>query len=571
MSVELESSSHEALGPEDETKLDKDDDIHVPSCDSIFSAPCWISPLYFSTSISGDKKEAPQTPEEVREEKEALGWTLDAAARGVAVMGTAVFVSTELLRLATIAAGCDMAEECYSRVYGMRPSSILSNIVTVVGLFSAFIMPLIGSIIDHTTHRKTIGSASAAALAIFILVQALVIEEHWFAAAILQIFVAFTYTIHLCSVYAYLPELTPDHDKMVQYTARFSAAQYGGSVFFLATMVILLTTFNHEGRFASTYLSQAVIFAVLASFLGYAWTKLFQKRPAKQSVPDGQNLLSSGFATLCKTGQTILKEHHALKWLLVAVSFTEAAATTFSTVAITYMTHVLGFAPNENGIAILILLLFGVPGTRVAAFLSKRYNPIRSLQACLALWIVNTTAAAVFLRGPGQQYLAYFFAMVWGIATGWIYPSEKTLYVTIIPKGQEGELMGLYICASQILSWLPPLVFTVMNEAGVPMSVGMFTLTIYFMISYMLLNWVGDYDEAVDHAKTIDAEKASAARTPTAGIAMDGYGCYQGWAEEDDGCYDNGVDTINFACSGDLFYDDSGTSRPEESESHNGD
>ena len=517
---------------------------------SPFQAACWVSPLYYSTTIGEEDLKANDVPkdleetkstQQLKEESEVFGWTLDAAARGVAVMGTAVFVSTELLRLAEEAAVCnapddDFADQpCDNRVYGMRPSSILTNIVMVVGLFSACIMPLVGSIIDHTPHRKAVGSISAAVMSILILIQMLVMEKFWFVAAILQVLIAFSYTVHLCAVYAYLPELTSSHETMVQYTARFSAAQYSGSVGFLVVMVFVLSVFNRNERFVAAKLSQSVVFIVCTLFFGYAWTKLFWPRPACHKVPAGRNLLSAGFWKIYKTGQTILENHSAIKWLLVSVAFTEAATTTFSTVAITFMTKCLGFTPRQNGVAILILLVFGIPGTRLAAWLTKRYNPIRSLQACLVLWIVNTTAATIVLKGPDQENHAYFFAMIWGLAIGWVYPSEKTLYVTIIPRGQEGELMGVYICASQVLSWLPPLVFTIMNEMGVPMRVAFFALTFYFMISFFTLFCVGDYNKAVLHAKEIDERRLQLAAGPQSGLGIDGYGCYQDWLEEDEG------------------------------------
>jgi len=534
---------------------------------SAFQAACWISPLCYPTieqsiSLTGENdhdQKRPTTipisesspareqilqpsPQQLKEEREVLGWTLDAAARGVAVMGTAVFVSSELLRLAYEAAGCFAPEddlnfteyECNARVYGMHPSSILTNIVMVVGLFSACIMPLVGSIIDHTEYRRAVGIISAAAMSILILIQMLVIERFWIVAAILQIFIAFTYTVHLCSVYAYLPELTSDHETMVQYTAQFSAAQYLGSVSFLVLMVVILSAINRNNRFNVAMLSQTVVFLVCSLFFGYAWTKLFYPRPARQTVPTGRTLLFAGFWKIYKTGNTIIQHHSAIKWLLVSVAFTEGATTTFSTVAITFMTQYLGFTARQNGIAILLLLVFGVPGTRLAAWFTKRFNPIRSLQTCLVLWVVNTTAAAIFLKEPNQEGLAYFFAMIWGLGIGWVYPSEKTLYVTIIPKGQEAELMGVYICACQVLSWLPPLVFSVMNEMGVSMRISLFSLTIYFILSFIILFLVGDYNEAVDHAKDIDEGRLQFAVSPNTGLSIDVYGIYQEWVEEDD-------------------------------------
>lgn len=511
---------------------------------SAFQAACWISPLYYSTTLEGkdirddnslDSISLPRDSHSAqlkKEGNEVFGWTLDSAARGVACMGTAVFVSTELLRLAEEAAGCQdyaggVVVECDNRVYGMRPSSILTNIVMVVGLFSAFIMPLVGSIIDHTEYRRAVGSISAAALSILILIQMLIMEKFWFAAAILQVFIAFSYTVHLCSVYAYLPELTSDHETMVQYTAQFSAAQYTGSVVFLIAMIALLSLINRNDTFNVATLSQSLVFVVCSVFFGYAWTTLFHPRPARHQVPSGQNLLSAGFWKIYKTGGTILRYHSAIKWLLISVSFTEAATTTFTTVAITYMTLYLQFTPRQNGIAILLLLLFGLPGTRVAAWFTTRYNPLRSLQACLLLWVVTTGTASIVLKKPDQEGLAYCFAMIWGVGIGWIYPSEKTLYVTIIPRGQEAELMGVYICACQILSWLPPLVFSVMTEAGISMQVALFTLTIYFIAGFMLLLLVGDYDEAVQHGKEIDEGRIDFTRSIDGDLDTNHYDCYK--------------------------------------------
>jgi MFS transporter, UMF1 family len=302
----------------------------------------------------------------------------------------------------------------------------------------------------------------------------------------------------------YLPELTTNHEKLAQYTARFSAAQYVGSVVFLVVMVGVLSLVNKGKKVRSSTVSQSVVFVVCIFFFGYAWTRLFKPRPASQQVPEHRTLISAGFWKIYKTAQTILLHHSAIKWFLVSAAFTQAATTTFSTIAITYMTEQLGFTSRENGIAILILLLFGVPGTRIAAWLNSLVNPIRSLQINLIFWICSVSAAAMFLHRPDQQIMAYIFAMFWGLAIGWVYPTEKTLYVTIIPRGQEAELMGTYICACQFLSWLPPLIFSVMNEMGFSMRIGLISLTIYFTVSFFILFLVGDYSEAVAHAKQID-------------------------------------------------------------------
>jgi hypothetical protein len=73
--------------------------------------------------------------------------------------------------------------------------------------------------------------------------------------------------------------------------------------------------------------------------------------------------------------------------------------------------------------------------------------------------------------------------------------------VTTIPKGKgEVELMGLFLFAASILSFLPSLVFSILNEAGVPMWVGLATLIFYFVLGFISLVVMGDYHAARNHA-----------------------------------------------------------------------
>ena len=59
---------------------------------------------------------------------------------------------------------------------------------------------------------------------------------------------------------------------------------------------------------------------------------------------------------------------------------------------------------------------------------------------CLAVFVANTTVAAYFLRGPEDRGAMYAFAAVWGVCLAWLHPTHASLYCTIIPWGQEGEV-----------------------------------------------------------------------------------------------------------------------------------
>ena len=110
---------------------------------------------------------------------------------------------------------------------------------------------------------------------------------------------------------------------------------------------------------------------------------------------------------------------------------------------------------------------------------------------------LNTGAAALFLTGPGQQVRTYTVGFVWGLGNGWKYASERCIVCQVIPKEQDGEYMGIYLFAGQILLWMPSLIFTVLNENGVNMRIGIASVGVSFLVALLAFFLMGDYDEAV--------------------------------------------------------------------------
>jgi MFS-type transporter involved in bile tolerance (Atg22 family) len=58
-------------------------------------------------------------------------------------------------------------------------------------------------------------------------------------------------------------------------------------------------------------------------------------------------------------------------------------------------------------------------------------------------------------------------------------------------------MMGVYLFSGQSLSWLPPLVFTAMNEAGVSIRLSMLSLVSFWIIALFFLQCMGSYETAV--------------------------------------------------------------------------
>jgi Na+/melibiose symporter-like transporter len=78
----------------------------------------------------------------------------------------------------------------------------------------------------------------------------------------------------------------------------------------------------------------------------------------------------------------------------------------------------------------------------------------------------------------------------------------------VLPKGQEAELTGFFVYCTQVLSFLPPLVFTLMIENGVNQKWGLMSLILFFVVAIGFLCLMSSWEDVLkESAKTIDVIK----------------------------------------------------------------
>lgn len=56
--------------------------------------------------------------------------------------------------------------------------------------------------------------------------------------------------------------------------------------------------------------------------------------------------------------------------------------------------------------------------------------------------------------------------------------------------------MGFFLFSGQCLTWIPPLVFTAINESGVSQRVGVAALDVFFILAIIFYLLVGGYEGA---------------------------------------------------------------------------
>lgn len=426
--------------------------------------------------------------------EEATGHAMDYCARGP-INQTGSFVGSAMIRMAAIKAG-----GMNNSVYGIKASSILTLSSLVVGIVAGITMPFVGALVDHTSHRKAMGAVSAVIIVISVGVQLMLNEDTWFTVFIFEIIGGYFLIMHQVCTMAYLPDLTHDILEVGHYTARFMMSQYFVQGIF-TSLVIAISFTIPLNNLNTAKLAAGISTGIGAVFFGYAWTFLFRKRPKLREVPAGSNLFFTGFNQLWVTSKIVFKEYHALKWFMIALLFSpEAGAGVVLAIAVTFLTFFVDMDVKEIAIVSLTMLFCNIPGAMISQRMCKRINPLNSFRCAEVMFAATNALIAGTVTGSTQKdkNLVYFYAGLVGMAFGWMFPSQRTLAVALIPKGQETEIMGLISFFGQIVGWLPVFVFTAMNEYGVSMRWGLASVSFFLMTSFCFTFMCGSYEDALE-------------------------------------------------------------------------
>jgi MFS family permease len=225
-------------------------------------------------------------------------------------------------------------KECTGKVYGLKPSSVVSVLATIGGLVAALGMPIAGSIVDATDKRHSFGVACAWILVISNAAMCFLTRATWFAMTLLQAVVA-TFSFYGVSlvVYAYLPELFDNEAECVRVTSVGRTYEQAGMLVLIVlttgislgmgldvvgTAVVAQVNTHDKVVFVCVMLTFTPLFCYLLScdclrllaFASSPWKilavvlgaptllnafRLYRPRKANRQVAEGRWLLADGF------------------------------------------------------------------------------------------------------------------------------------------------------------------------------------------------------------------------------------------------------------------------------------
>lgn len=442
--------------------------------------------------------------------QEAKAWAWNSGAQGLMIVNQ-LFLIVALLRLAERDAGCEEVEDsggCANRVHGMKPSSLLTTITSVTGLLASLVLPPIGALIDRSSFRRGVGMISAMILLIISGTNLIISQETWFIVLVLTVVGTLVYFIHLTVMYSYVPELTENIQRLTSYNGTYVAIRTAVMVPILPLVIGIAFLFNgNPPKFEMGSLEFDVMVAKISQIICLVLTSICFTmtfwRGLKSRPPKAQAIIDEKKIKIHETGLAIWKENRPLFWYLIALIPLSNTTMAFASIAVTFVTSFLGMDSVQIALTILLFSFFGVVGSKVHPLIAKRINLMNDLKLNVLCWIILLVATGLVVNSSERKTLFFFATVIWGFTFGWAVPSMRTVYITLIPSGQEAEYMGIYLLFSGGFVWFPPLLFTILNEVGVAMNIIMIIFSSLFVVTLFFLFMVGDYGKAVENAKAL--------------------------------------------------------------------
>jgi MFS-type transporter involved in bile tolerance (Atg22 family) len=297
----------------------------------------------------------------------------------------------------------------------------------------------------------------------------------------------------------------------------------------------------------------------LFTFLGL---RRIEARPAAETLDrPSRNILTAGFK---RSFMTIKKIYVTYPQVLVFLGgFMTVMATLSALVSLTtvYLNKQLGISPSLIPFIVLFSVIMSVPGSVLGNKL-KHKLPIRRFMILISLaWfvlaasqplllrgrektpeellveVVDTTdvntiittpystplnCSALGLGGDGEEgeidiartyetyelIGAFFASAMTGVLIGLAYPVAAAFYSMIIPGGQEAEFFGVRTFLLKVAAFVPPIIFTTINEGTGRLDMAFGALSPFFAIGAFCFYMVDMEKAQADVLDTLHLRRA---------------------------------------------------------------
>lgn len=254
-------------------------------------------------------------------------------------------------------------------------------------------------------------------------------------------------------------------------------------------LVVVLNQFEWFGLDTSDGLAYRLIAVGCA-----VWTLLFAI-PFFVNVPEAPAHAGTEpvgfFASYARLGRDIValfRDHRSTFWFLIASAvYRDGLAGVFAFGGV-LAAVAFGFSPNEVIIFGIALNLVAGVSTILAGRLDDRFGARAVIITALSV-LIASCLFVFFFREEGKL-IFWIGGIILSAAVGPAQASSRSLLARVTPEGMQGEIFGLYATTGRVMSFLSPLLWSLMIAWFGATYWGILGITVVLVLGLVLLLFV---------------------------------------------------------------------------------
>lgn len=390
------------------------------------------------------------------------------------------------------AAGCgDEVEGCKRTLsvlgIAMSPGSLPFYLTSFATIASAFVLPVVGAMVDRSPRKKLhmagFAWAGAGCAALLFLMH----DDQWQIGAVAIVLSSVLAGCSLVSYSAILVDISTVDERDRVSSMGWAFGYLGGGLLLLANLVLVQ---GHDlfgiGKELAVRLSLLSAAAWWAGFTLIPFRRLRNYVPVDVVAVDG-GLLSRSFGQLFRTLKDLRNYPMTLTFLVAYLFFNDGIQTVVYA-ASTYGEKTLDFDTSVLIATVLLIQFVAFGGALLFGRLAAAYGSYRPILYGTITWIFIVIAA--FLLPEKNVALFLLVAVAIGIVLGGTQALSRSFFSLLIPRGREGEYFALYNACERGTSWLGTLTFGLVFQLSGSYRPSLLALIAFFVIGAVLLTRV---------------------------------------------------------------------------------
>jgi UMF1 family MFS transporter len=394
-----------------------------------------------------------------------------------------------MIDVAGRAAGCADPDDTCSKtvnVLGLHlaAGSLPSYLTSFATIASAFILPVVGAMVDRSPRKKVHMAAFAWIGSIFCGLLFFMKGEGWQLGAVAIVVASIMAGCSLVSYYAILVDISTEEERDHVSSRGWAWGYLGGGILLLINLVVVL---GHDGIGLST--PMAVRISMLSAAIWWAAFTIIpfvglKNRPPQNLVDASGGLWSRSFGQLWTTLKGLPAYPMTLTFLVAYLFYNDGIQTVINSAAI-YGSEQLGFGQSVLIATILLIQFVAFGGALFFGRLARTYGAYRCLLYGTFAWMVIVVVAMFLPRKNVVLFLATGVAIA--IVMGGTQALSRSFFSLLIPRGREGEYFALYNACERGTSWFGTLLFGVVFQLTGSYRPAIVSLIIFFVLGAIFL------------------------------------------------------------------------------------